>query len=105
MMAEMRLIDAGALNLRDRVIMDMGGTCFIEDVETAIDQAPTIDPETLRPVGVWAIEGEDIIWGNSLKRRYCTNCCERPHFDKEKRKFILTPYCPNCGARMKGENE
>ena len=55
------------------------------------------------PVGVWAIEGEDIIWGNSLKRRYCTNCCERPHFDKEKRKFILTPFCHNCGAMMKGE--
>lgn len=64
-----------------------------------------VNQRNLRPVGVWAIEGEDIIWGNSLKRRYCTNCCERPHFDKEKRKFILTPFCHNCGARMKGESD
>jgi hypothetical protein len=43
MMADMRLIDANALNLRDRVITDMGGLCFIEDIETAIEEVPTID--------------------------------------------------------------
>ena len=42
-MADMRLIDADALDLRKRVPMDMGGLCFIEDVETAIEQASTID--------------------------------------------------------------
>jgi hypothetical protein len=52
MMAEMRLIDANALDLQNRVATDMGGMCFIEEVETAIEQAPTIDPESLRPAWI-----------------------------------------------------
>lgn len=42
-MANIRLIDANALDLRNRVQMDMGGLCFIEDIETAIEEVPTID--------------------------------------------------------------
>ena len=53
--------------------------------------------------GRWETDKEDIEWGNALKRKYCTNCKKRPHFDKEERKFILTNYCPNCGAKMDGE--
>lgn len=55
--------------------------------------------------GRWAIDEEDIKWGNSLKKRYCTNCGKRPHFDKENREFILSNYCPNCGAKMDGGKE
>lgn len=49
---DVRLIDANALDLRNRVATDMGGMCFIEDVETAIEQAPDIDPESLRPAWI-----------------------------------------------------
>lgn len=51
--------------------------------------------------GKWAIDQEDIKWGNSLKRRYCSKCGERPYFDKEEYEFVLTKHCPNCGAKMK----
>jgi hypothetical protein len=49
---DVRLIDANALDLQNRVATDMGGMCFIEEVETAIEQAPTIDPESLRPAWI-----------------------------------------------------
>lgn len=52
--------------------------------------------------GKWAIDKEDIKWGNSLKRRYCSKCGERPYFDKEEYEFVLTKHCPNCGAKMRG---
>lgn len=42
-MADMRLIDANALDLQNRVQTDMGGLCFIDDVEEAIEEVPTID--------------------------------------------------------------
>lgn len=42
-MVEKKLIDANALDLRNEVPSDMGGMCFIEDIETAIEQAPTVD--------------------------------------------------------------
>lgn len=58
-----------------------------------------IEAEPVRH-GRWETDREDIEWGNSLKRKHCTNCGSRPHFDKEKREFVLTNYCPACGAKM-----
>ncbi len=72
-----------------------------ETVLEAIDAAPTIDPESLRPTAHWEngddYYGDDIIW-------YCSAC---------KNDIVLcggTPeeysyrYCPNCGARMVNAN-
>lgn len=72
--------------------------CFIRK---AIEKTKT---ETYVEVvhGRWETDKEDIEWGNSLKRKHCTNCGKRPHFDKEKREFILSDFCPNCGAIMDG---
>ena len=53
--------------------------------------------------GEWAIDQEDLEWGNALKRRHCTNCKKRPFFDKEERVFVLTDFCPYCGADMREE--
>lgn len=50
--------------------------------------------------GSWMADREDVEWGNYLIRYRCSECKERPHFDKENYKFILSPYCPNCGAKM-----
>lgn len=60
---------------------------------------------TIREQGEWATDTEDIEWGNSLKKKHCTSCGKRPHFDKEKREFILSDFCPNCGAKMKEESK
>ena len=60
---------------------------------------------TVREPGEWATDTEDIEWGNSLKKKHCTSCGKRPHFDKEKREFILSDFCPNCGAKMKEESK
>lgn len=65
--------------------------------QRAIDAAPTIDPESLRPTAEW--ENEDDYYGDSII--WCCSAC--------KDRFILndgTPeennykYCPSCGARM-----
>lgn len=64
-----------------------------------INNIKTVEAEPVRH-GEWATDKEDIEWGNSLKRKHCTNCGKRPHFDKEEREFILTNYCPHCGAKM-----
>lgn len=50
----------------------------------------------------WETNPDDIYWGNTVKRKHCTACKKEPHFDREKREFILTDYCPNCGAKMCG---
>ena len=50
--------------------------------------------------GCWMANREDVEWGNYLIRYRCSECKERPYFDKDKYKYILSPYCPNCGARM-----
>ena len=74
------------------------------EIERAIDEAPTIDPESLRPTAHW--ENEDDFYGDSIVW-FCSVCKDR---------FILndgTPeennykYCPSCGARMvnAGESE
>lgn len=102
----MRLIDAN--NLLEEMgagcmpILEKGISQVTGDESTIkdyIDQAPTVDAEPVRH-GRWATDKEDIEWGNSLKRKHCTNCGKRPHFDKEKGEFVLTNYCPHCGAKM-----
>lgn len=51
--------------------------------------------------GRWATEPDDIEWGNFIKRKFCTYCGKRPHFDKDKFEFVLSDFCPNCGADMR----
>ena len=48
----------------------------------------------------WESNKEDIKQGNSLKQRFCAHCHEEALFDNEKQEFILTKYCPHCGAEM-----
>ena len=64
-----------------------------------IAKIPAADVVEVRN-GRWIADKEDVEWGNYLIRYRCSECKERPHFDKDKYKFILSPYCPNCGAKM-----
>ena len=56
-----------------------------------IENAPTIDPESLRPSGRWDDAGY-VVW--------CSNCGE-PYLPAYK----SYKYCPNCGAKMEDTNE
>ena len=70
--------------------------------EYDLDEIEAVDVAPVKH-GRWETDKEDIEWGNSLKRKHCTNCGKRPHYDKEKKEFILSDYCPNCGTKMNGE--
>lgn len=48
----------------------------------------------------WKIDEDDCYGDNSFIRRHCSNCGKTPYFDREIRKYMYSPYCPNCGARM-----
>lgn len=97
----MRLIDADVAmqNVLDEIkYKESLYTLTVRRItQKAIDAAPTINPESLRPTAKWEngddYYGDDIIW-------FCSAC---------KNDIVLrggTPeeysyrYCPNCGARM-----
>ena len=81
---------------------DCGWNDCINEYLDMIDTIPAADVAPVR-YGCWNADKEDVEWGNSLIRYRCSVCNERPHFDKEEYRFILSPYCPNCGAKMDGE--
>lgn len=92
---EVRLIDANKLYEKSymtnptTVDNPYGGdsVVLLKDIE----DAPTIDPESLRPKGQWVLDEECAKWGYPF---ICTaEGCGKAHNYKEK-------YCPNCGAKM-----
>lgn len=97
-----RLIDADALESNGICFTVHGGAKFIslESVRTA----PTIEAEPVKH-GRWEADKEDIYWGNHMVRMFCSCCKQTTYFDREKGKFILFDYCPNCGAKMDGGAE
>lgn len=70
--------------------------CWVMDMMNELEDAPTINPEDLRPKGKW----EDKPTGRYRSwQTWCTNCGQRSGVggnDKNRRK----PFCPNCGAKM-----
>jgi len=84
----MRLIDADTLredwlyNGENEPVYDTNNFLY------SIDEQPTIDPESLRPHAKWLSTPEHPI---------CSNC------DKETKGYYNSPFCPNCGAKMKEE--
>lgn len=83
---------ADAFNSRDYGMFWTGG------IEKAIDEQPTIEPKK----GKW-IDGHRAGYGLALYWYiYCSECLwERDDDDHDKD----TPYCPNCGSDMRGEEE
>lgn len=86
---EVRLIDANALMdaLYDKEYTTL---CPLDEVSGVIDDAPTIDPGSLRPKGRW----------DTTDMHKCTNCGAVALSDEWQ--YLHTKFCPNCGAKMEG---
>lgn len=92
---------------------------FAQTYEPA--DAPTIDPETLRPKGRWILEAHNervnYRWNVTAE---CSECCDekkeiwagffpgvpdsmaREVSLMDAKQVKLSNYCPNCGAKMEG---
>lgn len=88
----MRLIDANALEDRLRKIQP----CWFDksNVLIWVKDAQSIDVESIRPKGEWVIKEDDISC-----RVECSLCREETLRSRQGNRY-LSPYCPNCGARM-----
>lgn len=60
-----------------------------EDIEDIINDIPAADVQEVRH-GKWEIDCNGYY-------PYCSNCKEEPDSG------VMSDYCPNCGARMDGE--
>lgn len=96
---EVRLIDANALLEQTEIICGRYEVKWTDNrVMVWIDNAPTIDPESLRPHGKWILEREPD------GKPYCFHCsvCD-PDFHYIGI-TVAYDYCPNCGAEMEVDN-
>ena len=92
---EVRLIDANLLRQTIESKLYWGAGLL-----EAIDDAPTIDPESLRPKGRWNV---DVV---NLKAT-CSECGIVLRFNDEMQISILRDlerFCYYCGADMRGNN-
>lgn len=100
-MADVRAIDADAL-LKQNPFTKIGGCLseynegFLdcaEEAREAVKNAPTINPDCLRPHGWWVD-----IYRLEVKPEWVCRCslCGCPQDFKHH-------YCPNCGAKMDGK--
>ena len=103
----MRLVDLDALIAEyDRVHVGTPG-----GARKLMEDAPIIDPEDLRPKGRW----EDGRCSN-CKEEASSTSWDEPVYDYDweenlryshtetNTEYLLTTYCPNCGAKMEDDN-
>ncbi len=103
-----RLIDANALIKHYSCVEAQKSSAEkirAEIIVQALENAPTIDPKSLQPVGRWIVIDDDYEWdAEADDEAYvvleceCSICHERTKKDRPN-------FCDNCGARMKGEND
>lgn len=101
-MAEKRLIDANELEEKAIYITGPKGSACHAVPLGLIQAAPTIDPETLRPVAHWeeihgsyeACAGKNGSWCVPATR------CSNPECGEVNPCGLKTPFCPMCGFRM-----
>ena len=108
----MRLIDADALNdamyheafendasyneSNPMAKWDSGLWIRYKLFENAIDEAPTIQPKRGEWIDMGDFEQCSVCKGTHLKEF-------QSYYGKTT--WVKTPYCPNCGARMKGADD
>lgn len=93
-MAEKRLIDANALHKRIEMNLRASNPltieeCCYKDALNSVDLAPTIDPESLRPVSEWELNPHRF----SCEHFRCKLC---HHIS-----CLTDAFCGGCGAKMK----
>lgn len=97
-MADVRPIDANALNLYD-IPCHYGCTCDLEDVEEWVFNAPTLD-YALVVHAEW-------VWDDDGFCR-CSHCKQKapvvPQYNDEPI-TTQTDYCPHCGAKMEVQED
>lgn len=68
--------------------------CWVMDMMDELEEAPTINPEDLRPKGKW-------IERVGLGEWVCSECQHEIYLPfGETPEEVGTNYCPNCGAKM-----
>ena len=78
--------------------------------ENVVKQLPPIQPKRGRwiPVDSYsAFGGDEATWiahGNPVAFYYCSECKEEAYAGEDGEP-LLTDYCPNCGADMRGEQD
>ncbi len=70
-------------------------TEYRNSVLRIVDNAPTIDPESLRAKGRWHLLDEC-----SNAGVYCSVCNKKVYKEQYANQKLKSPYCPNCGAKM-----
>lgn len=96
---QVRLIDANALTKKIQFLIRIQHR-DIFDALNEIDDAPTIDPESFRPLGVWIGEADGYADGELVYDVwYCSECnyCIDDGTDDPD---LLPKFCPECGAKM-----
>lgn len=99
---EVRLMDTNEvfaiinerLKLSDPMGASLDSCVSVTELLSILSNAPTIDPESLRPHGKWIMRGG---------KRYCSHCGERACVTRDMEDFwytVGTKFCPNCGAMM-----
>ena len=101
-MDEVRLIDANALHKRIEMNLRASNPftieeCCYKDALNSVDEATTIDPESLRPTAKWIIvrrmaDGAECKCGNCGRKEVFTT------FDRH----AEHAYCCRCGRKMEG---
>jgi hypothetical protein len=71
--------------------------CWVDDMLSEVEDAPTVSPDEARGVGKW-IKRFDGPYGHG--RTYCSSCGKHSGIGGIKQ---TPPYCPNCGAKMEVE--
>ena len=80
---------------------------YLENMEKRIieQSARNTQPESLRPKGRWIDPEWSDMWQSMAAT--CSHCLERGEVrartNEHGMKVINSPYCPNCGADMRGE--
>lgn len=76
---------------------------FLEAILRA-KNAPTLDYAPVKR-GEWEKDKDDLFWGNSFIHMRCSLCGSEAHLNRFGMAYMLSQFCPNCGARMDGKED